>query len=532
MLTFVFLLMLSTTRSSAAGPETTSLPRTYVGGSFGQEFGTSPTRKGPQSKLWFQDGAWWALMLEPAGRAVRIFELRADHTWRPTGAVVNADSAETGDALVDGDALYVLIRGNDTLLRLARLAYSRQNREYVLSQPPALVTARGTREPAALAKDTTGRLWMTFASSSGVLVSYSDTDGRGWVSPFVLAAIAPGQRREVSAVVSFDNSIGVMWSEQPSGAFRFAVHKDGTPSQQWRYEVALAGPARSEPHISLKRVDGDPSDTVVAAVKTTPGDEGEPPEAPMIMVMARAGDGTWSEHNAGTVADGLNSPVLQVDETSQLYLLFDTAGSIYLKRSSLTDISFAPGRGTPLMLGDNSRLNDVTGTKQPLNARSGLVTLANGAVDYRYHHAELDLGQETQVNPNDTQAPTAPGTLTARATSSGGVSLVWSSANDGDSWAPATDGLPVRGYVVYRDGIEVGTTDQTSFGDSPPAAQTYEYAVLAFDLSGNRSPPVAVAVDVPPDDESVARAAGLALLGAAAAVTAAFVARSLFGRQS
>ena len=83
--------------------------RTYPGPAYSPQVATAARRaRGHQSKVWFHAGAWWALMLEPTGRAVRVSELLPDHTWRPTSAVVNPDAIDAGDALVDGDDVHVV----------------------------------------------------------------------------------------------------------------------------------------------------------------------------------------------------------------------------------------------------------------------------------------------------------------------------------------------------------------------------------------------------------------------------------------
>lgn len=80
----------------------------------------------------------------------------------------------------------------------------------------------------------------------------------------------------------------------------------------------------------------------------------------------------------------------------------------------------------------------------------------------------------------DSQAPTAPATLTAIATSSTSVDL---------SWSAATDNVAVTGYRILRNGSQVGTTNGgTSFIDvGLTASTTYTYTVVARDAANNTS---------------------------------------------
>ncbi|NUT47139.1 MAG: cellulose-binding protein [Saccharothrix sp.] len=90
----------------------------------------------------------------------------------------------------------------------------------------------------------------------------------------------------------------------------------------------------------------------------------------------------------------------------------------------------------------------------------------------------------TGTSGGDTEAPTAPGTPTATASSTS-VSL---------SWAAASDNQAVSGYTVYR---EAGATDvavATSTGTTATvtgltADTAYQFYVVARDGAGNTSPP-------------------------------------------
>lgn len=80
--------------------------------------------------------------------------------------------------------------------------------------------------------------------------------------------------------------------------------------------------------------------------------------------------------------------------------------------------------------------------------------------------------------------PSIPTGLTATVASAAQVDLSWIGSTDSNYSAGQI------GYIVYRDGIEAGTTTAgvTSYTDSavaPPAS--YSYTVAAFDPAGNRS---------------------------------------------
>src|SRR5205809_7484632 len=99
--------------------------------------------------------------------------------------------------------------------------------------------------------------------------------------------------------------------------------------------------------------------------------------------------------------------------------------------------------------------------------------------------AEIQTDMNTAVAPapSDTQAPTAPGNLTATAVSGSQINL---------SWTASTDNVGVTGYPVERcqgagctTFAAIGTAAGTTYSDVGPAANTsYSYRVRATDAAG------------------------------------------------
>ena len=87
----------------------------------------------------------------------------------------------------------------------------------------------------------------------------------------------------------------------------------------------------------------------------------------------------------------------------------------------------------------------------------------------------------TTPDDRDGQAPTAPDGLRAAAVEPDEVVL---------TWLASEDDVGVAGYTVYRDRKAIATLDglSLSYSDTTVEPETsYEYAVEAFDPSGNRS---------------------------------------------
>src|SRR3954451_17665561 len=82
-------------------------PAAYKDGLFGSATGDDPTADKPQSKLWYNDGFWWAVMFnQPAGNW-QIYKLSWPSAWNPTGIVVDARVTSRADVLWDGSKLFI-----------------------------------------------------------------------------------------------------------------------------------------------------------------------------------------------------------------------------------------------------------------------------------------------------------------------------------------------------------------------------------------------------------------------------------------
>lgn len=102
------------------------------------------------------------------------------------------------------------------------------------------------------------------------------------------------------------------------------------------------------------------------------------------------------------------------------------------------------------------------------------------AVDERSLVVDPDSGQvNSSSTGSDTVPPSTPTNLVGAAASSSRINL---------SWNLSSDNVGVTGYRVYRNGVQIGTTANSSYNDtSLSPATTYQYSVAAYDAAGNRS---------------------------------------------
>jgi hypothetical protein len=104
-------------------------------------------------------------------------------------------------------------------------------------------------------------------------------------------------------------------------------------------------------------------------------------------------------------------------------------------------------------------------------------------VDVVAHDAASNTGNSASITvtvPQDTIAPSAPGSLTSSAESSTSATL---------SWTASTDDRSLAGYKVVRNGsVLPGTVTALSYTDlGLTAGATYSYVVRAVDATGNLS---------------------------------------------
>jgi hypothetical protein len=100
---------------------------------------------------------------------------------------------------------------------------------------------------------------------------------------------------------------------------------------------------------------------------------------------------------------------------------------------------------------------------------------------YVYHNGTwTSLAETAGIVPPDTQAPTAPSSLTASNPSSSTIDL---------SWSASTDNVGVSGYKIYfNDGTLATTSSGTSVTVTGLVSNTaYTFYATAYDAAGNES---------------------------------------------
>jgi hypothetical protein len=414
--TFVLCNNFAFTSPAAATEDVGYRAHSYVGT-------TAPTGEKPQSKLWFNDGSWWGSMFNTSDRDFHIYRYNwAANTWTMTGTQVDDRTNASADCLWDEatNKLYVASAGPDSAnsldsARLYRYSYNPSTDTYTLDPGFPVTVITGGMEAIVLAKDSTGKLWMSYTRSNQVYATHTTTSDSTWITPYVLplsgaANLIPD---DISAIVAYDGKIGIMWSNQSDWAMYFGIHRDGDADTSWTLSPALQLPGYADDHINLKSLQSDPSGRVFAAVKTSLTNQG----GPLILLLVLDNQGGWQRHTFGRVEENHTRAIVLIDEENRRVHMFAAApccggGVIYHKESSLDNIAFPQGLGTPFIaLSSDPTINNPSSTRQNVNSTTGLLVIAGDDHTRNYVYNRIALPATWP-----TATPTRTGTRTATRT--------------------------------------------------------------------------------------------------------------------
>ena len=483
-------------------------PAGYKDGLFGSATGDDPTADKPQSKLWYNDGSWWAVMFNQSAGNWRIYKLTWPSAWGDTGIVVDTRATSRADVLWDGSKLFIasLVRFDASNQgKLARYSYNASSNTYTLDAP-AVTIMSGSAETLALDKDTTGRLWIAYTQSKKVYVNTSDISGLSWGTPFQLPGSSAVGSDDIASLVAYKDqagpSVGVLWSSHSSAssasAMYFARHTDSDAPGTWQPVEQIYGGVGSclaDDHINLKSLQDDPSTgALFAAVKTSAGDSGCPSGATdAILLVVRNPNNTWKWTTFGATSEQHTRPLVLLDSDNRTVYMFATSptscGTIYMKSTSMANPSFASGLGTSFISASGACINNATSTKQPVGNASGLVVLASDQTNKYYYHNLLTLGSP----PADTTPPTLIATSPANGATgvsvASSVTASFSEAINASTLSSATFRLlgpsgPIAATVSYNAAGKIATL-APSASLSAGISYTAMLSGTITDLAGN-----------------------------------------------
>ncbi len=247
---------------------------------------------------------------------------------------------------------------------------------------------------------------MTYTLNNRVYVNRTLCDPTcndgAWGEPFALPVNegATGLATDdISAIVAYNEHIGIMWGNQTTDSFFFAAHPDhAADTEGWEVVAVYSGTDFPEDHINLKSLQADPAGNLFAVVKTS--------TVPRLvaLLVCRGGDCTrresWTPHLVYRKQGDTDPsrPILLIDESNRNLYVFVTmpeaGGSINYKVSPIDHIDFGDPttKGIPFIHSTRDPgTSNPTSTNQNLTNETGLVVLASDSTTRRYLHNFLCL---------------------------------------------------------------------------------------------------------------------------------------------
>jgi hypothetical protein len=384
----------------------------------------------------------------------------SNQDWVDTGVVLDEREESRADTFWDSsnNKLYVATHfkqdnpGNtnnpDNWARLLRFSYNDVSNTYTLDAGFPVTINSDKTETLVIDKDDAGRLWTVYvsrpASSSDYQVyanyTVTPTNDLVWSTPFTLAfPEAHVMQGDIASTIAFTDDgggkVGIMWNNNLEGEFYFASHPTtSNPESDWTLEN-LNVPYPANDHISLSTTT---SGQVLAAIKTSVTD----PADPLIGVVGRDSDGTFSFHSISPLSSNDTRPRIVInDSTNEAFILVSsnaTGGRICYHSTSITtplanmafpqencvdtlDIEIDGLLAAPIIIGDSTydQFNDATSSKRNVTNASGIVVLASDDENgHSYGHGLIGVTSPTPTatttlppsTPTSTATPTATGT--------------------------------------------------------------------------------------------------------------------------
>jgi hypothetical protein len=465
----------------------------YLDFSYGSGVGR-PTGEKPESKLWWNDGQWWGSLFNQDAQVYRIHRLDlASQTWVDTGTTLDNRRRSRADILWDESTSQLYVSSHyysssngpasaSQRGRLYRYTYHAGSKTYTLDPGFPVIITEGNSEAMTIAKDSVGRLWVTYVEAGQLKINRSLSHDGEWATPVTLTIDGIARHTDpddISAVIAFGgDKIGVMWSDQLTRTLSFAYRSDWDAPEVWQsVETVLPGAGCSErcadDHINLKT---DSTGRVFAAVKTSARRADEP----LVMLVVREVSGEWTGHTVTVKADDHTRPIVLLNEESNRAFVFYAnvyGGTVFVKTTPLDAITFEPGVGEPVIRGADVAVDDVTSTKQHVTSTSGIVVLAADQYSNVYLHNYLPL----EGPPSTPSSPDAPTALSATAVSSARIDLAWTDASSNEEAFHIERSSDGGGFAQ----IAVAGPNVTRYSDTSVTAGTgYSYRVRAWNAQG------------------------------------------------
>lgn len=356
-----------------------------------------PTSDKPQSKLFFMDKCWWAVLPDSTGPTL----------WQRTknGWINYPDVAESlkgisgrADVWVNKNEVTAVGVGDSSLTVFRMIKKSNKPVKWqtqilgeLYSQIPTPI------ETATIAGDGSGNWWVAATANSKVYVWFSDKTGKNWLSPIVLAEGIDAD--DICTITPLKESVGVIWSDQVRDMVSMRIHKDGDPSGIWgEPEIIDSGNKTADDHLNtVLTQDG----TLWVTSKNSVDKAGEP----QFVLRKRSIEGKWTNIPYLILESRMKRPsrpiVVATEDNSYLFVghgdndrsvPYPHNSEIEFATVSINSFSVEQLEITkPIIVPDSTfkfMVHNVTGPKNPFPKDAPWIILA-GDAEGRVYEADL-----------------------------------------------------------------------------------------------------------------------------------------------
>jgi len=337
-----------------------------------------PTADKPQSKLWFMDECWWAILPDSTGPTLWQ---RTEKGWKEHPEIREKLRGIPGRADVWAESKKVTAVGvadsSLTVFRLLKKTGSSPiewNPDILVKLYPPLPSPI---ETATIAKDGNGNWWVAATTCLKVCVWFSSDDGKNWTGPSVLAEGI--DKDDICTVTPLKSGVGVIWSDQVRDAVLMRVHQNGKPVKIWeKEEVVASGNKTADDHLNkagqaqfvlrIRSVDGKWTNKPYLVLENRM----KRPSRPIVVAT--------EDNSCVFVGHGDNDRSVPYPYNSNItFAPVDTALSTVWKNPQIV---IAPDNKY------NNVVHNVTGPKNPFPAKGPWIILA-GDAEGRVYEADL-----------------------------------------------------------------------------------------------------------------------------------------------
>lgn len=365
---------------------------------FKNKGGFGHTKDKPQSKLWYMDNYWWAIL---PGEEGPLLWQRTSEGWIEHEEIYRSLKGIPGQADVWYENRQATAVGvSDSALCIFRLKPKKVND--VNGQWQAEVLSyldiphiKPKIETATIVKDNSGVWWVAADVGENSIYVWNSEDSKKWSKPLLIGNdIDPD---DISCITAIRDKVIVLWSNQKHDAIYAREHINGQAGDQWSDVIVVeSGGDTADDHINTAV---SPDGTLWVVTKNEIDKAGYP----NLVLRVREPNGHWKNYPY-LIREQYLVPSRPVVITTPDQNLILTGHTLYnYKERNKGQIIFGIVDTTssnilvnsnvvidPKDTSKNLRINDITGPKHSFPPDAPWIILASNVEGY-IHEADLRL---------------------------------------------------------------------------------------------------------------------------------------------